>query len=121
MQGGGILPPEGKQGLAPTAGSPPGLVSPAHTHLAALQHGTLAPWPQESPGKSLPAQAPRGIRCWRDGTLSITWSGLCHPQQEHLAPKQGSEGATSCGVMGEWVGVPQVGLEGERQGMEAAR
>lgn len=30
MQGGGILPPEGKQRLAPTADRPPGFVPPAH-------------------------------------------------------------------------------------------
>lgn len=66
---------------------------------------------QESPGESLPAQAPRGIVCWRDGTLSPapgqdTWSGLCHSQQGHLTPKQESEDATCSGVMGEQVGVP---------------
>lgn len=80
---------------------------------------------QESPGKSPPALALRGIRCWRDGKLSPapgqdTWSRLCHPQQGHLTPKRKSEGAISCGVMGEWAGVLQIGLEGERQGTEAA-
>lgn len=50
MQGGGILPPEGKQGSAPTASSPPGLVPPAHTCLAALQRGTLAPPSPHGPG-----------------------------------------------------------------------
>lgn len=50
MQRGGILPPEGKQGLALTASSPLGLVPPAHTHLAALQHGTLAPPSPHGPG-----------------------------------------------------------------------
>lgn len=129
MQGGSILPPEGKQGLALTPGSPLGLRCPAHTHLAALQQGTLAPWPQgsqEARRALVSPFLPRHHMCWRDGTLTPApgqdnWSGLCHPQQGHLTPKQGSEGATSCGVMGEQVGVPQVGLERERQGMGAAK
>lgn len=43
MQGGGILPPEGKQGLAPTDDRPPRGSCLLHTPLAALQHATLVP------------------------------------------------------------------------------
>lgn len=81
MQGGGILPPEGKQGLDPTASSPlPGLMHPC-THPPG-QHRTLAllsPWGSQRAGRAQASPLLPGHYM----ALGAGETGHCPPSQSH--------------------------------------
>lgn len=116
MQGGGILPPEGKQGLAPTAGSPPGFLPPARTRLAALQHGTLAPPSPHGPGFHGELGEPQRVPSC-PGTarhLVLARRGTVPPHQSHPVCHQDGD-ASPLPALG-WAVPPSAGTPHPRSG-----